>query len=84
MLDWRGGKRAANFREQVGTRSMPVRKHAYLDQFVAAEAAVDFLQYGGSQSVVADHHYRMQGVRTGAKFAALGRSQFKCHDCAGV
>jgi hypothetical protein len=26
----------------------------------------------------------MQGVRTGAKFAALGRCEFKCHDCAGV
>lgn len=84
MLNRRCGQCVADVSQQVGARRMFVCKHADLDQFVAAETAVDFLQDGCSETVVADYYDGMQGVRTGTEFAALGRCEFECHDCAGV
>ena len=52
-----------------------VAADAHLDEFVLQEREVDFVLHGGRQAVVADDDDRVEMVRAGAQFAALGGSE---------
>ncbi len=60
MLNGCGVQRGADFAQQAVARCMFVGEYADLDQFVAGEIAVDFVEHGGGETGVADHHDRVQ------------------------
>jgi hypothetical protein len=66
---------AADALERLLPRFAVIAQHADLDQFMAFESKVDFLQDGRSQARIPDHHDRVQRVRAGAQRAPFGVSQ---------
>ena len=65
MLRRRCVERPANLAQQLIAHRVRVRKHADLDQFMAREVAVDFVEHRGAQAGVAYDNDRVQAVGTG-------------------
>ncbi len=60
----------ANFVQESDANFALVGHHANFDQRVCREREVNFVQYSGRESVLADHHHRIEMVRGGAQRAA--------------
>ena len=84
MLNGRRRKVFADFMQHSVAVGVRVGEDADLDQFVAAEAAVDFLHHRRAQTAIADHDDGVQRMGTGAKFTPLRGIDFKDHDGSGV
>lgn len=65
-------ERRAELVQETFAQGSIVASHADLDQLVALQVDVDFLQYRGAQAFVADHHDGFERVGTGFQFAAAG------------
>lgn len=76
VLDRRGVELRGQLLVHHLARGAVVTEHPHLDQSVRIERSIDFLAYGVAQAVVADQHDRVQMVRMGAAFPALGGGQF--------
>lgn len=77
MLYRAGAERRAKLGQEIFAQRAIVARHADLDQFVALQIDVDFLQYRGAQALVADHHDRFERVGAGFQFAAAGRCEIQ-------
>ena len=66
-------KRAADFTDHALAFVPVTGEHAHLDQFVAAEAALDFPEHRGRDTCLANADERSQVVGAGAECATLGR-----------
>jgi hypothetical protein len=53
-------------------RAAVVAEDAHLDQAVRSKRRVGFFLYGVRQAVAADRHHRVEVMRSGTVFAALG------------
>ena len=60
----------ANFVQKSHADIALVGHDTHFDQGMRRECKVDFVQNGGRQPVLADHHHRIEMVRSGAQSAA--------------
>ena len=60
----------ANFVEEGNAGFALVRHHAHLDQRMRRERKVNLVQHCRSESVLTDHHHRIEMVRSSAQRAA--------------
>jgi hypothetical protein len=65
-------EQCANLAQPLRAHCPLVGKHADFDQFVAEEISVDLIEYRRAQTVITDHHDRIERVGAGAECAALG------------
>lgn len=77
MLHWRGIELFAERAHILFAHAAFIAENTDLDQFVTFQTAVDFLQDGCGQAVLADGDNRIQGVGAGAQGAALIGSNFE-------
>lgn len=75
MLHQRSVEFGADVVNQGSARCTVVAEHANLDQFMAFQADVDFVQHGWGQAGITDHHDGMQMVSARLEFTALRGSQ---------
>lgn len=82
MLDRLGTCRFAHRAEQRFAFVAIGFQHAYLDQLVAVECAVDLGDDGRTGPFAADHHHRLERMRPRTQFAALLRAERRLIDDA--
>jgi hypothetical protein len=73
MLDGSGTKFVADALEVGNPVLATIAEDADLYEFVRLKAGVDFLEDGVAEAVLGDGDDGVQGVGTGAQFAAAGR-----------
>lgn len=79
MLDRGGSEIVAQTAQNVLTRSAAIAGYAHLDEFVGAQAAVDFRGHGRSQAVAADPNGRLELVSPRTQGALVGGRQLQWH-----
>jgi hypothetical protein len=69
-------ERVANDVNGALSRRAILTEDPNLDEFMALERSIDFVQDGRREPRVTDHHARLQLVSTGAHCAALGWTEY--------
>ena len=79
MLNRRGAQMLADQFHNVVARCAIVAQHAYLDQFVGAEAAFHFSVHRGRHAATPHQYSRLQGMRAGLQASTFCGRQLWRH-----